>query len=104
MVNLGRRSRHSGVPDHSRQIATFSTPTTIQGRYGKTRGVGFLGAADLPGVMSKQCLPRKFSPSTALGPAITWRQLEVLEALETPAYRVTWFGGELIRHTMREAQ
>ena len=38
MVNLGRRSRHSGVPDHSRQIATFSTPTTIQGRYGKNKG------------------------------------------------------------------
>ena len=33
-----------------------------------------------------------FPPPPALGPAITWRQLEVLEALEvleTPAYRLT---------------
>ena len=29
----------------------FFTPTPIQGRYGKTRGVGFLGAADLRGLM-----------------------------------------------------
>jgi hypothetical protein len=54
--------------------------------------MAFLGAATLWRVLSKYACRRKFSPSTALGPAITWRQLEVpeaLEVLETPAYRAT---------------
>ena len=66
MVNLGRRSRHSGVPDHSRQIATFSTPTTIQGRYGKTRGRLFrYGGEVVVAVKKNAYCPEIFSPSGA---------------------------------------
>ena len=52
-VALFRRLQRESWPDHSlshsRQIATFSTPTTIQGRYGKTRGVGFFGSGGFAG-------------------------------------------------------
>jgi hypothetical protein len=68
-------------------ICSFAEPCARRGHFPIARQ--FFYATQSRGGKKSICR-RKFSPSTALGPAITWRQLEVLEvieALEAPIRR-----------------